>query len=230
MPNDSFFDQIERRVHQRVYLLARRSSAALRAAAGVAVLAAGAAGCGPDSTTGPVTRPAGDLFIVRRAAGTPPLVSTTASFWAVKGADRELRMYYQPAAGSGGSVGAQFLRLRVRPATLDRLPDGSVIANGDSVLITVTADPTLMVVDFQPSGLRFSAAEPAELEVSFAECDGDYNGNGVIDNNDIAIRSTLAIWKHETATDPWTKLGTTLLSTNAAQSKLSGFTGYAVAY
>jgi hypothetical protein len=219
--------QQQQQQHRRRTTAARRRlHSALLAAAALF----GAAGCSSDDATGPTTKPTADLHIVRRADAAPPLLTTTASFYAKKGEDRELRLFYAPAAGSGGSVGAEFLRLRVRANSLDRRPDGSAIAVGDSVLITVTADPTLMTVDFQPTGLRFSAAEPAELKLRFAECDGDYDGDGDVDATDAVLKTQIAIWSQEAPTEPWTKQSTALLATLDATTTLAGFTGYAIAY
>ena len=195
----------------------------------LAVSGAGLAACGDDPTQPTDTRPAGQLNILRRSAAAPPLVSNSATLWAVKGQDRELRMFYANTGASGS--GAEFLRLRVNRNTLLARPDGTTIADGDSVLITVTADPDLMSVDFQPSGLRFSSSEPAELKIRWAEADDDINHDGKVDGADAALRDDLAIWRREAANDPWAKLATILkLDVEEAEAKLTGFSGYAVAY
>lgn len=215
----------EKIVHHARLLTRRRRAAALLA---LAAVVAGVEGCGNDPVQ-PVTRPAGDLNILRRSAAAPPLVSNTASFWAVKGQDRELRMFYASTGQSGS--GAEFLRLRVNASTLLSRPDGSAVAQGDSVLITVSADPALMAVDFQPSGLRFSSSEPAELKIRWAEADDDLNHDGKVDGTDAALKDKLAIWRHESANDPWDRLATILkLDVEEAEAKLTGFSGYAVAY
>jgi hypothetical protein len=202
-----------------------------RAVAALLVLAClgGLAACGDDPTQPTETRPAGELNILRRSAAAPPLTSNSASFWAVRGQDRELRMSYANTGAPGS--GAEFLRLRVDRATLLSRPDGTTIADGDSVLITVTADPVLMSVDFQPSGLRFSSSEPAELKIRWAEAGDDLNQDGKVDASDDAVRSKLAIWRREAANDPWAKLATILkLDVEEAEATLTGFSGYAVAY
>ena len=195
----------------------------------LAAVVAAVAACGTDPVQPIETRPAGSLDILRRAATAPPLVSDQATFGAVKGQDRELRLYYQDTGAPGS--GAEFLRLRVNAGTLDRRPDGSAIAQGDSVLITVTADPALMSVDFQPTGLRFSSSQPAELRIRWAEADDDVNVDGKVDATDDALRAKLAIWRQEGAKDPWGKLATILkLDVEEAEATLTGFSGYAVAY
>ena len=210
-----------------VRLLTRERGAARLLALAVVVVAAAA--CGTEPVQPIETRPAGSLNILRRSAAAPPLVSNQATLWAVKGQDRELRMFYANTGAPGS--GAEFLRLRVNTGTLERRPDGSSIAQGDSVLITVTADPTLMSVDFQPSGLRFSSFQPAELRIRWAEADDDINHDGKVDGSDDALRAKLAIWRQEGAKDPWNKLATILkLDVEEAEATLTGFSGYAVAY
>ena len=206
------------------HLANRRALSLLAAVATVA----GAVACGNDPVQ-PETRPANNLNILRRSAAAPPLVSNQATLWAVRGEDRELRMFYANTGQSGG--GAEFLRLRVDRNTLLSRPDGSLVAVGDSVLITVTADPVLMSVDFQPTGLRFSSSDPAELKIRWAEADDDINRDGKVDASDDALRDNLAIWRREGANDPWAKLATSLkLDVEEAEAKLIGFSGYAVAY
>lgn len=197
----------------------------------VAVVAAAAvvAACGDDPVAPMETRPTGELNILRRSVTAPPLVSNGGTLWAVKGQNRELRLFYANTGGPGS--GAEFLRLRVNANTLLSRPDGSAVAQGDSVLITVNADPAVMSVDFQPSGLRFSAADPAELKIRWAEAGGDLNQDGKVDALDDAIRAKLAIWRREAANEPWAKLATILkLDVAEAEAKLTGFSGYAVAY
>ena len=86
-------------------------------------------------------------------------------------------------------------------------------------------------MDFQPSGLRFSSSDPAELKIRWAEADDDINHDGKVDGADDALRDDLAIWRREAANDPWAKLATILkLDVEEAEAKLTGFSGYAVAY
>jgi hypothetical protein len=194
----------------------------------LAALAAAAA-CG--GSTEPRTteqRPSSDLNVVTRVSA-PPLVSNTVSFWAKRGEDRQVTLRYANSPSGGG--GADFMRLRVRPGSLLRRPDGTAFAVGDSILITATAVPGKVQVDLQPSGLRFSASEPAELKLRFAESDDDVNHDGRVDATDTALELTFAIWAQESAGLPWAKLITRLrIEVGEAEADLLGFTTYAIAY
>lgn len=192
---------------------------------------AGALACGSDGTgPQPGVKTDAELRVVRTSADAPPLVTTSASFYARKGQNREVRMYYRPEAGFVDST--EFLRFKVPDESLELRPDGSTIAMGDSVLITVTViDATKLIVDFQPAGLRFAATKPAELKLSFAEGDDDLVPDGVIDAADAAARLRLAIWRRETIADPWVRLSSMLsVGTGEVEADIVGFTNYAIAY
>ena len=180
-------------------------------------------------STAPDVRPASELHFLRPAPNAPPLADTVVTFWAKRGVDREIRLRY--AAASGGET-EEFLRFKVPSEALAFRPDGRPFAVGDSVLITVRiADFSRLIVDFQPSGLRFSTAHPAELRIRFAHADHDFNGDGVEDNEDDEIESTLALWRQEAPGSPWIKLGGKLeVSLEEVEGELLGFSGYALAY
>lgn len=150
----------------------------------------------------------------------PTISNPVIAFWAKKGRDTTVAMYYHARPGHNDST--TFMRFRVRSRSLQSRPDGTLIANGDSVLITVTLiDPVALKLDFQPSGLQFSSHDPAELKLSFEET--------------VPIGSTnlqaLKIWRKESALDPWLPLSSVLLvELNEVQANISGFTGYALAY
>ena len=203
-----------------------------RAVALLAVLALAAAcsssdGTGTDSV---VTKPTDSLHFLSPRADAPPLVVTTASFWAKKGDNRELRLYYHARLGESDS--SEFLRFRVDAQSLDRRPDGSAIATGDSVQITVSvSDLTHLVVDFEPAGLRFAASRPARLTLKFAEADDDLNGDGEVNGEDAQVIAQLAIWRRESPTDPWVRQSSLVSSTDKeVDTDVLGFTNYAIAY
>jgi hypothetical protein len=197
----------------------------------VAALLTGMAACSDTTSPGDgTTRPPASLNFVRLAQAGPPLFDGgLASFYAVQGEDREVRIYFQDLSGAQGE---EFLRLRVRPASLLARPDGSPIADGDSVLITVrVADPVNILFEMEPSGLTFSPTEPAELKIHYAHADHDFNDDGTINVFDDQIKGQLAIWRQEALTDPFVKLG----SVNVEESEeinadVLGFTRYAIAY
>ena len=171
----------------------------------------------------------GPVFLTADPAA-PSMANPVIAFWATKGVNREVRMYYHARPGHTDST--TFMWFRVRDMSLLQRPDGSPFATGDSVLITVTlVDPVALKLDFQPSGLRFSAHDSAEMKLSFKETLHDLNGDGVVDHRDADILRSFSIWRKESLTDPWLPTPSNVLSGSfEVQTKLGGFTGYAVAY
>jgi hypothetical protein len=195
----------------------------------LALLLAGVAACSSDSTDPGGGTPSGDLNIVRLSPITPPLFNPEENFYAVQGEDREVRISFQDA---GGSEGEEFFRLRVRPGSLQAGPDGTPIAAGDSVLITVrVVDPANILFELEPAGLTFDPSQPAELKIHYNHADHDFNDDGSVNLFDDQIKRQLAIWRQETVDDPFVKLG----SVNVEESEeinadILGFTRYAIAY
>jgi hypothetical protein len=195
----------------------------------VAPLAALLACSDSSAPNDPGTRPPAALNIVGLPGDAPPLYNPEASFYAVKGEDREARIFFQDDQGGPGE---EYLRLRVDARTLAARPDGSPIAEGDSVLITIrVVDPARMLFEMAPSGLAFSADEPAELKIRYAEAHGDLNDDGKVDGEDDEIESTMAIWRQETPADPFVRVGTAVVKDlEEAEAELTGFSRYALAY
>lgn len=171
-----------------------------------------------------------DLNFLRPALTAPPVANPVLSFYAKKGQDVEAIMWYQRRPDRPDST--EFMRFRLQDNSLLARPDGSAFAPGDSILITVTlADPQRLIIDMQPSGLRFSPVKPAELRLSFEEADEDINEDGTVDDEDGAIVGQFAIWKRERDGDPWVKLSSLVeVGTHEVKAFISGFTGYAIAW
>ena len=201
-----------------------------------ALMAAACSGSG-GTPVDPVVNPPGggtpetSLQFLRPATGTS-LRTDSVSFWAVKGQDREVAMYYRPNPGSTDSV--RFLRFRVRNESLLKRPDGTAFAIGDSVRITIRIkDFSKLITEFAPSGLTFSDLKPSELRLDFKNCDQDFNHDGVVNSNDTNLVPTFAIWKQEAAGQPWFKLTSNVeQSGNLSEVKADvlSFTNHAIAY
>lgn len=193
-------------------------------------LAMALAACDDSTGTNVVQRNESDLVFLRARAGAPPLAQTTATFYAVRGQERELRMYFRPAAGQTDS--SEFLRFKVSDGTTLTLPGGIPVALGDSVLITViVVDPARFIVDFQPSGLLFSRNEPAELRMRYAEADDDLDDDGDVDAEDDDIELQLRIWRQEGIGTPWFLTdGFAEVNLEEVEADITGFTRYAIAY
>jgi hypothetical protein len=197
----------------------------------IAALAAGLFSCTESTSTAPDAtdeRAPTDLRLLAAPYGTPPLANSQASFYAVKGKSSGVDVWYRPAAGRSDS--SKYLEFRVGSNSLDRRPDGSAIANGDSVLISLTVtDPTHFIVEFQPAGLTFAANDQPRLRISFAACGDDLNYDGRVDGADAAMVSSLSVWRQESPFQPWVKLTSNVTaSVKEVDAKLAGFTGYAL--
>ena len=190
-----------------------------------ALLALGAAlSCSDSTAPDPTQKNSADLHILKVATTAPAFEATTVSFWAKKGADREIRVRF--------TTGEDFMRFRVPANALLARPDGTAFAVGDSVLITITVtDPTRLAADFQPAGLKFSPAAPARLQWEFGEADDDLNDDGVVNASDVALIPQLAIWRQELVGAPWLKLSSVVeVQLNEVEADITSFTGYALAY
>ena len=178
------------------------------------------AACG-DDPTGQRPVPGDQLVFLRAAENAPPLATTEVSFWATKGEDSEVEIRY--------ANGAECLEFRVRDDALLRRPDGSTIAEGDSVRITVRVlDPSRFIFEFLPAGLVFDRREPAELRISYKYADRDFDDDGVIDDDDTDF--DFAIWRQERDNQPWFPVGTARLKDlEELRAEISGFTRYAAA-
>lgn len=176
------------------------------------------------------TRDPSDLRLLSVPYGTPSLAKTQVSFYAVQGKAGGVDIWYHARPGRTDST--TFLQFRVGPASLATRPDGTSIAAGDSVLITVTVtDQSHFLVDFQPSGLRFSSSDQPTLKISFAACGDDLNYDGVVDAKDQAIMNSLSFWRQETPFQPWTKVSSSVVqATKDVNAQLGGFTGYAIEF
>jgi hypothetical protein len=208
--------------HMRFSQLTQRALALLALTAGLSCT----------DTTGPDTesRAATDLRLLAAPYSTPPLVTTQVSFYAVKGQPAAADIWYHARPGRTDSL--KFLEFRLAAGALDRRPDGSAIATGDSVLITLTVtDQRHFIVEFQPAGLAFSTNDPATLKFIYAACGDDLNYDGKVDAADDTITQQLSIWRQEAPFQPWFKVSSVVnKSAKEVNAQLDGFTGYAVEY
>ena len=197
-------------------------------AAGVALTLAG---CSSTSDSlAPEERAESQLRLLTASNDAPPLAASAMTFYAVKGRNADADIWYRPRAGQRDST--KFLEFRLGVNTLDRRPDGSAIADGDSVRITVTVkDAAHFVLEFQPSGLTFSSRDPARLRMFFAEVGDDVDHNGRVDSGDEDVKQRLSIWRQEQPGLPWFKVASVVVrDAKRVDADLAGFTGYALAY
>lgn len=168
--------------------------------------------------------PDAHLFLAS-AVGGLSLDRYTATFWAVGGQKRAVQINYLSATGGTASP---FLRLSdVEPSYV---PGRGGLMPGDSVLITVTVDPTVLQVTLEPSGLLFR--DPAQLQIWYGGASGDLNGDRKVDDSDAMIESQLlGMWYRENANYAWTKIAATQsLSGKSFTAPLQHFSQYAVCW
>ena len=153
------------------------------------------------------------------------LAQYTATFWAVRGEERSLQINYVSVTGDTSSP---FLRLVVDdPAYVPGLGD---LAPGDSVLMTVTIDPSNIKISLEPTGLLFG--HPAQLQIWYGGAGGDLNGDGVVDDADAWIEAQLlGMWYREGADSSWTEMpAAQSLADKSFTSALPHFSEYALCW
>ena len=185
---------------------------------------------GPDDGNDTV-KPPSELTILRLAGTSPPLFNPEVSFYAVRGDNREAEISFVDDERPD-EPGERYLELRVDAEALAARPDGSPIADGDSVLITVrVVDPARLLFEFEPAGLTFSPSRPAELRIHYNHADDDLDEDGDVDLEDEALELTIGIWRQENDGDPFERLGSLLIdSAEEVEAELQGFSRYALAY
>ncbi len=203
----------------------------MRARLLVAALAAAVLSCSDSSAPSgnDQSKPASELTILRLSEGSPLLFNPVVSFYAVRGQNREARVFFDDGQGRAGD---EYLRLLLDGTSLLTYPDGTQFADGDSVLITVrVVDPGRSLFELEPAGLQFSPQFPAKLRIRYQRLDDDLNADGKVDVADVELELTLGIWRQETPGDPFVRLKTTLLNDlDEAEAALDGFSRYALAY
>ena len=87
-------------------------------------------------------------------------------------------------------------------------------------------------MNLQPSGLVFSASDPAELWLWYGGADQDFDGDGDFDSTDRYIEGELlSIWYQQSTEDPWTIINAWQFEESQVfRMDLRHFTGYAVSY
>ena len=126
-------------------------------------------------------------------AAAPALETYQLSFWVSRDRATAVQVNYLPAAGQ--REGDRFLQFKIPEHGIAQLPGGEPLGRHDSVEITLTIDPVLLSVHFEPSGLIFKQGRSATtLTIWYGHADPDLNGDGVVDSTDWQLASQIAIW------------------------------------
>jgi hypothetical protein len=166
---------------------------------------------------------------LRPASSAPSLAKKQVSFYAVRGKSRQVSIMYHARPGSADST--RFALFTVPAQSLVRRPDGTPIAPGDSLRITMQImDTVKLIVRFRPDGLKFASGYPATLKLSYAETDPDINRDGVVNAVDAGLEALLKMWRQETG-QPFGPIQSLLdESQKTVSAAISGFTNYAISY
>jgi len=158
------------------------------------------------------------------------IADSVASFWAVKGQNREVLLRFQ--GDKPGKPGNHFLRFKVPNDALERRPDGTPFQQGDSVQITVRVDPGgRFIFHFSPVGLVFNPDKPGELQIWYDGAHQDLNADGVIDGADAGTELQLRIFRQEYPGGSWVPIGVIELdpATDQIGGDIDHFSGFALA-
>ena len=204
----------------------RRSLSRLAVALGLVIFGLA---CSDSSGLDQTVKPPAELRVITLPPSHPPLYSDTVSFLAVKGQGAEAAIFFQDEEGGQGD---EYLRLKLNGQSLKARPDGTPFADGDTITITLrVVDSDSILFQFEPSGLAFNADHPAELKIRYAECQGDFNDDHHVNEEDTDILHQLAIWRQPLLTDPYTRLSSVRVDEeDGIVAELTGFSRYAIAY
>jgi hypothetical protein len=155
------------------------------------------------------------LSVVAQSAADAPVLETyELSFWAVRGEEKTVEVEY---VDDDGKTEGRFLLFHVPALGLSGWPDGSLVAQGDSVEITLSIDPSSFHVEFAPSGLVFDELSPAEIEMWYSDDLGEDGG--------------LTFWRRQETAEPWYPLWSEHdEGAKRLKTLLFHFSGYAVAW
>jgi hypothetical protein len=170
-----------------------------------------------------------EASLTAAATATPPILSSyEVSFWAHGDRDQSIEIDYRTSGGSW----QPYIIFTVPSGALLNRPDGTPIAPQDSIRITASIDTLQLQVRLEPSGLTFSNTTPALLQVWYSGANRDYDGNGVVDENDSYIESQLlGLWLQEGPAAPWVAIPS--LNTTSGRfviADIRHFSGYAVSW
>jgi hypothetical protein len=129
---------------------------------------------------------------LRQSPTAPALETYEVSFWVRRDRGGSVAVDYLPKAGR--RYGARFLKFEVPDRSVASWPGQNPRAKRDSVKITLTIDPVLLSVHFEPSGLRFKSGKGAKLTIWYGNADPDLNQDGKVDAADWELEAQISIW------------------------------------
>ncbi|HEU4647561.1 MAG TPA: hypothetical protein VFS33_00780 [Gemmatimonadales bacterium] len=188
-------------------------------AALLGLLGVAAASCS-DSTAPADTRPPSALTFLQLKVSSPPLLANSITFAACEGQQAEGQLFFDDGSGHEGE---EFARLKLDSHSLLAHPDGTPFAPGECIDITMSKDPasTDIMVQLEPSGLKFDSSHPAELRLDYGEAE----------DVDPIVLARVGIWRQEKPSDPFVLIGSAIQTDLLKfRANLTGFSRYALAY
>jgi len=177
--------------------------------------------------------------ILRQDAAGLALETYRVELWVIRGRSATVRVDYQARGGRGGDDGDnskarrdKFLIVDFPANTLLRYPDDTAFRRGDSVLVTVSIDATLLLVHLEPSGLVFNPLAPVRLTIWYGNAEQDFDDDGSVGENDLAIeQDRLGLWYQERPGMPWSPwTAEHFKAEKRFRTSLYHFSGYAVSW
>lgn len=188
-------------------------------AARLGLVALLAAACS-DSTAPAGGRPPSELTFLQLKVTAPPLLANSITFAACEGQQAEGQLFFDDGRGREGE---EFARLKLDSHSLLAHPDGTPFAPGECIDITMSKDPTSsdVMVQLEPTGLKFDANHPAELRLDYGE----------VEDVDPIVLGKVGVWRQEHPGDPFELIGSAIQTDILKfRANLAGFSRYALAY
>lgn len=170
------------------------------------------------------------------AATAPDLCADSTGAWFKKdpaGQDSAIALIFPEPGGTNCLTNTEdFARLELKNISLLRYPDGNLIANGDSVFISLKwVGNDSILFELKPSGLQFDPDNPARLKIEYDEASDDLNHDNNVDAEDVDIEHRLDIFRQAQPGAPWVPIGTGKIEdSNEIEAKLYGFSRFMIAY
>jgi hypothetical protein len=170
------------------------------------------------------------------SAAAPALCADSTGAWfrkdPINGQDSTIALVFPEVGSTCQGSTEDFIRLTLKKTSLLRYPDGNLIANGDSVFISVKwVGSDSILFELKPSGLQFNPAEPAELKIEYDEAGPDLDRDGDVDAEDTEVEHRLDIWRQAQAGAPFVRVGTGKIEdSNEIEAQLTGFSRFMIAY
>lgn len=193
------------------------------------------AACSNSSTGDAPGVPTSELTALRLPVTAPALCADSVGAWFYKttnGDEKEIALQFPEEGDDCTGETEDFLRLRLDRRSLATLPDGTPVAIGDSVFISVKwVGSDSILFRMTPSGLRFTPGNEARLKIEYGELNGDLDEDGGHDEDDDEIETRIDIWRQEEGDSVWFSVGTVKLEDeDEIEGELRGFSRYMLAY